>query len=237
MQVTSFSVHSFDLQPSSRRRAGPAPKTVSTATATWAGDIELVGIETLRPTQMAVGMRSVIHKRNKLDGVIGRRKQIEKLLSKRPIPVVRGPGRELFVIDHHHFGLALWQAQIDQAYIRVVDDLAHIPQATFWRRMEAAGRLYLFDENGQRVEPWSLPTWLHSLRHDVYRDLAWEVRESGGFRKVRTPYAEFRWADFLRDRISLPTIRRDYSAARTTALRLCRSKAAAGLPGFHGSSG
>lgn len=235
MQVTSISVQSFDLRPSSSRQASPAPKTADNDSATQACDIKLVGIETLRPTQMAVGMRSVTHKRSKLDGVIGRRKQIEKLLSKRPIPVVRGPGRELFVIDHHHFGLALWQAQIDKAYIRVVDDLAHIPQAAFWRRMEAAGRLYPFDENGQRVEPWSLPPWLHSLRHDVYRDLAWEVREAGGFRKVATPYAEFRWADFLRDRISLPAIRRDYEAARASALRLCRTKAAAGLPGFAGA--
>lgn len=198
------------------------------------GEIRLVPIELLRPTQMSVGMRAVTYKRRKLEDVLGSRKRVEKLLGKRPIPAVSGPGGELFIVDHHHFGLALWQAEVEVAYARIIDDLSSFDTEDFWARMEAVGRLYPFDENGERVAPSRLPTWLYALRHDPYRDLAWEAREGGGFAKVATPYAEFRWADFLRSRISLGALRRDWDAAADRAVKLCRSRAAIGMPGFLG---
>jgi hypothetical protein len=199
-----------------------------------AEEIRLVPIEHLRPTQMAVGMRAVTYKRRKLECAIGSRKRIEKLLGKRPIPAVSGPGGELFIVDHHHFGLALWQAEIQVAYARIIDDLSDVGTEQFWTRMEAVGRLYPFDENGERVAPSRLPTWLYALRHDPYRDLAWAAREDGGFAKASTPYAEFRWADFLRARIPLNLLRRDWEAATDRAVKLCHSRAAAHMPGYVG---
>ena len=198
------------------------------------GEIMLVPVELLRPTQMAVGMRAVTYKRRKLEDLAGSRKRFWKLLGKRPIPAVRGPGGDLFIVDHHHFGLALWQAEVDAVYTRIVDDLSALDGAEFWSHMESQGRLYPFDENGERVTPSCLPTWLYALRHDPYRDLAWEVREAGGFAKVATPFVEFRWADFVRTRISQSVIRRDWEDAAVLALKLCRSRAAADLPGYLG---
>lgn len=185
---------------------------------------------------MAVGMRSVTYKRRKLESRAGKRKRLEKLLSKRPIPAVRGPGGELFMIDHHHFGLALWQADIENAYARVIDDISSLSRAAFWRRMEADGRLYLFDEDGHRSALDRLPTCLWDLRDDPYRDLAWEVREAGGFRKSPVPYAEFRWANFFRDRITLASMRRDYESAIVKAKKMARRQGAAELPGFIGKA-
>lgn len=196
------------------------------------GTLVRVPLESLRPTQMAVGMRSVSRKRRKLESRVGKHKQIEKILISRPIPAVRGPGGALFIIDHHHFGLALWQAEVESAYAHVIDDISRLSPAAFWRRMEADGRLYPYDEAGQRIEPSLLPTWLHALRHDLFRDLAWDVREAGGFQKVAVPYAEFRWANFFRERIALSTLRRDHKNALRKALKLCRSKDAAHLPGY-----
>lgn len=192
-----------------------------------------VPIDSLRPTQMAVGMRSVKHKRRRLES--GGRKRVEKLVSGRPIPAVRGPDGNLFIIDHHHFGLALWHAEIKRAFAIVIDDKSGLSQAEFWRHMEAEGRLYPFDEEGRRIKPSGLPTGLHELRHDPFRDLAWEVREAGGFRKSKVPYAEFQWAGFFRDRISLAAVRRDHDDAVVKALKLCRGRAASHLPGYLGS--
>lgn len=196
------------------------------------GKVREVPVEWLRPTQMAVGMRAVKYKRRKIEH---RAKQIEKVINAKPIPTVRGPGGELFIVDHHHFGLALWHHGIDRACIRVIEDSSALAAADFWRAMEASGRVYLYDEEGERVTPRRLPTWLHGLRHDPFRDIAWTVREAGGFQKSPTPYAEFQWANFFRDRISLPMVRRNYDAAIERAIRLCRSREASGLPGYAAS--
>ena len=154
------------------------------------------------------------------------------MLSGKPIPTVKGPGGELFMIDNHHFGLALWQAEVDHAYARILDDRSDLAPETFWRSMESDGCLYPYDESGRRVEPAHLPIWLHALRHDPYRDLAWVVREAGGFRKVRVPFAEFRWANFFRERIALRLVRHDHDAAVNSAMALCRCPQANGLPGY-----
>lgn len=158
-------------------------------------------LEALRPTQMAVGMRSVTRKQRKVENRAGKRKKIEKLLCKRPIPAVRGPDGALFIVDHHHFGLALCLAQVKTAYVHVIDDISQLSRHAFWQRMEAEGRLYPYDEFGRRIPPSLLPTSLHALRHDPFRDLAWEVREAEGFDKAPEPYAEFHWANFFREQI------------------------------------
>ena len=189
-----------------------------------------VPLDSLRPTQMSVGMRSVKHKRRRLESRSA--KSFERLLTGRPIPAVRGPGGELFIVDHHHFGLALWHAEVEHAWARVIDDKSRLSPAVFWRRMEAEGRLYPYDEEGRRIAPTALPLGLHELRHDPYRDLAWEVREAGGFVKSQIAYAEFHWANFFRQRIRLATVRRNHEAAVEKALRIARSRAAAKLPGY-----
>jgi hypothetical protein len=199
-----------------------------------ASETVLAPIEALRPTQMSVGMRAVKSKRRKFENRAGTGKRREKALSGRPIPTVRGPAGELFIIDHHHFCLALWQAEIQFAYAHILEDLSHLSPAAFWRRMEADGRLYPFDEEGRRVRASCLPTWLHALRHDPYRDLAGDVRDAGGYRKSKVPYAEFQWANFLRRHISNNMLRRNPDAAIATALKLAHNAEAMHLPGFVG---
>jgi hypothetical protein len=194
--------------------------------------IERVDLAYLRPTQMAVGMRSVKYKRRKIEH--RRSGRIEKVLAGRPIPAVLGPQGQLFMIDHHHFGLALWQADVTVAYVRVIDDRSRLGQAAFLKSMEADGRLYPYDEDGQRVGFKHLPTTLCGLRNDPFRDLAWEVREAGGYRKSRMPYAEFSWANFFRERISLASVHRNYDGAIAKAMKLTRHAAAAEMPGFIG---
>lgn len=196
------------------------------------GTVVQAPLDSLRPTQMAVGMRSVARKLQKLEKRAGDRKRLEKTLQKRPIPAVYGPDGGLFMVDHHHFGMALCLADFDRAYVHVVGDASELSRAAFWKRMEADGRLHPFDERGQRIPPSHLPTSLSELRHDPYRDLAWDVREAGGYEKVAEPYVEFVWANFFRKRITLLTMKRDPKGALRFAMALARSKYAQRLPGF-----
>lgn len=213
------------------KHAKPASSSECATMMNWPlGKVRRVPVEWLRPTQMVVGMRAVKFKRHKIEE--RSTKRIEKVLSGKPIPTVRGPGNELFIVDHHHFGLALWQSGVETAYIRVIDDISALSASQFWRRMEANGRVYLYDEEGQRVSPDRLPTWLHGLRHDPFRDIAWAVREAGGFSKSPEPFAEFRWANYFRDHISIRAVRRNYEGAIAKALALTRSREARALPGY-----
>ncbi len=189
-------------------------------------------LDALRPTQMAVGMRSVTRKLHKIEKRADKPKKLEKTLSKRPIPAVYGPGGSLFMVDHHHFGMALCLADLECAYVRVVADASDFSRAAFWKRMETDGRLYPYDEFGERIPAWRLPRSLSGLRHDPFRDLAWDVREADGFSKVAEPYAEFQWANYFRKHISTSMLRRDPKSALREALKLCRSRDASRLPGY-----
>jgi hypothetical protein len=204
----------------------------SKASRSRSGGPLLVDIARLRPTQVGVGMRAVAAKRRKVEARAERRKDLARFLGKRVIPSVRGPGDGLFIIDHHHLGMALWQAEVERAYVRIVDDLSSLAPRTFWRHMEMLGWVYPYDERGERVMPGDLPRRLDGLRSDIYRDLAWSVRVAGGFVKSPEPFAEFRWAEFFRANITRRALREDYEAAVKTARRLARSKEAKVLPGY-----
>jgi len=215
-----------------KRSARPPRNIISSQI--YIADQFLVPVDRLRPTQAAVGMRTVAAKRQNVERRREDSARIEKFLTKRPIPAVKGPGRHLYIIDHHHLGLALWQAEIQWAVIELVDDLSHLRLPAFWERMVDAGTLHPFDEQSRPIHPSRLPKRLGDLRHDPYRDLATSVRQGGGFLKSTVPYSEFSWANHFRERIPLEMIEDDYGRAVRRAMALARKREAATLPGFLG---
>lgn len=191
-----------------------------------------VPLEDLRPTQMAVGMRAVAAKREKVERRARSSRKLRRFLENRPIPAVRGPNDDFFIIDHHHLGLALLRSDVDEAFIMVVGDLSHLSRRPFLEKMAGLGLLHAYDGHGRAVPPTKLPERLDDLRCDPYRDLAWSVREAGGFAKTGKPFAEFRWADFFRTRIPRSTVRRDFDYAHDRAMWLARSREAVRMPGY-----
>lgn len=194
----------------------------------------LVPLDLFRPTQMAVGMRAVAAKREKIESRSDKPRKMMRYLENRPIPAVLGPNNAIYIIDHHHLSLALWQSDIQDAFVDIIDDLSHVSPSRFWNRMAADGRIHPFNSSGQSVQAAQLPTHLRELASDPYRDLAWSVREAGGFAKTTTPYSEFRWAAYFRRHIAPSTVRRDFDLAHDQAMWLARSRSAARLPGFKG---
>lgn len=191
-----------------------------------------IPLDELRPTQLTVGMRAVAAKKEKVERRARSFRKLRRFLEDRPIPAIRGPNDDLFIIDHHHLSLALLKSDVEEAFINVVGNLSHLPRKRFLQKMASMGLLHAYDGDGRAVSPTELPESLDDLRCDAYRDLAWSVREAGGFDKTGKPYAEFRWADFFRNRIPRSTVRRDFDYAHDRAMWLARSREAARMPGY-----
>ena len=74
----------------------------------------------------------------------------------------------------------------------------------------------------------SLPLTIKGLKDDPYRSLAGALRRSGAYAKDWTPFSEFRWANYLRERMLLTG---DDDRDLLSAKALTRRPSAIYLPG------
>jgi hypothetical protein len=185
----------------------------------------------LRCTQFCVGMREVALKRAQLDAES--KSERKDFLKGHLIPVVRGPGGELFLTDHHHLARALWDAGHQHAWAVQEADLSASALPEFWKLMEQKHWIYPVNDRGQ-VRPHSeLPKHVKDLKDDPYRSLAGLARDAGAYAKDGTPFTEFKWAEFFRSRVELRgTSKADFDAALKQAEMLAGSPAAKNLPGY-----
>lgn len=194
-----------------------------------------VRIADLRPTQMTVGYREVERKRRQW------RERVERdgpeFLGRNMIPAVKGPGDQLWIIDHHHEARALHEEGVDAVLVQLVTNLSHLSNALFKGFMDNRGWFHPFDAKGKRQAIKDLPRHIGGLEDDPYRSLAGELRRAGGFAKDTTPFAEFMWADYLRGRIRTRVVEQDFNKALGKALKLANGTEAAYLPGWAGVQG
>jgi hypothetical protein len=191
-----------------------------------------VAIGDLRPTQITVGMREVLAKRKRWRETGG--KKGGKFLGKHMIPVVLGPKRRHYVIDHHHLARALHDEGVKDVAVTVISNLSALERDAFWTVMDNKSWTHPYDAAGLRCHYDDIPTSVRGLVDDPFRSLAGELRRAGGFAKDTTPFSEFLWADFLRRRLKRKAIERDFDHAVEQALALARSPEANYLPGWCG---
>ncbi|MCW1383749.1 chromosome partitioning protein ParB [Novosphingobium sp. KCTC 2891] len=191
-----------------------------------------VSIRSLKPTQMTVGLREVERKR--AEWCARRDRDGGEFLGSHVIPAVIGPKGAYWLIDHHHLTRALHEEGIEHVLVSVVARLDHLPKRRFYSFMDCRNWMHPYDAEGRRRDWEDLPRDIGKLADDPYRSLAGEVRRAGGYAKTSTPYSEFLWADFLRDRIGLHQATDKFAKAFRKALDLARSPAASHLPGFAG---
>lgn len=193
-----------------------------------------VEIVSIRPTQMTVGQREVEAKR------AAWRKQAERngpdFLGRHMIPVIMGPRRVPYCIDHHHLLRALHDEGVTHVLISVVADLGDLRKPDFWTFMENRNWLHPYDAEGHRQPHDRLPRTVAAMKDDPYRSLAGELRRAGGYAKDATPYSEFLWADFLRRRVRRKLVDQDYQRAVAKALKAAADRSASYLPGWCGVS-
>ena len=191
-----------------------------------------VPIVELRPTQMTVGMREVKETRKRFREQ--KAAKLEDLLGKHMIPVVLGPDKRFYVVDHHHMARALHEEGIEDILVTVIGDLRMVERDAFWGVMDNKRWVYPYDAKGERRHFSDLPKSITGLKDDPYRSLAGELRRSGGFAKDTTPFSEFLWADFLRRQIPRKTVEEHFSKAMEKALEFAKTTEASYLPGWCG---
>jgi len=192
-------------------------------------------IASLRPTQMTVGMREVTEKR-KTWREHDAKKRVQFLRS-HMIPVILGPGKQHFVIDHHHLARALHDEGQKDIFVTIVADLHELDESAFWTVLDFHAWTHPYDARGRRRDFSDLPKSVRGLKDDPFRSLAGALRRVGGFAKDATPFSEFLWADFLRRRIKSKAVDKDFSAILEKALALAKSAEAEYLPGWCGPHG
>lgn len=192
----------------------------------------------LHPTQANVGKREVKKKAEKLKGM-NREKAKEKLKSESwLVPVIVGPPRRpggperLYPNDHHHESAAALRAGFQHVYVAKIADLSDLSEKEFWAEMIKRKWVYL-RSLGKPIEPADLPKDVSEMGDDVFRSLAGEVRDGGGYQKNSAPFSEFLWADFFRSRLKADPDK-DFKTAVAEAIALAHSPAAKDLPGWTG---
>jgi hypothetical protein len=198
------------------------------------GQVQVITIADLRPTQVTVGMREVAVKRARW-----RDKDCEsaaRFMRKKPIPTIRGPGRRHYMIDGHHLARALTEECVKRWFTIVVADYSRLHEATFWAALECQSWSHPFDDAGRRVDYRKLPDSISDLVDDPYRSLAGALKRSGIYRKDKAPFSEFRWANFLRGRIERRVVDADFDRALRAAIELATGADAMALPGWCGAA-
>lgn len=192
--------------------------------------LQTAAIIDLRPTQVTVGYREVERKRRRW------REQTEedgpRPLGLDMIPVIRGPKGRYFVLDRHHFARALHEEGVEVVAVSIVEDLSMLSQRGFWAICGERGWCHPYDAAGIRRPMSDIPKTVSLLADDPFRSLAGALRRAGGFTKKATPFSEFAWADFLRERIEHEWLASDFEGALGQALDLATRTAARDLPGW-----
>jgi hypothetical protein len=191
-----------------------------------------VPILELRPTQMTVGMREVKEKRKRFHEQNAKKQR--ETIGQHMIPVVLGPDKRFYVVDHHHLARALHDEGIADILVTVIGDLTMVDRDAFWGVMDNKRWVYPYDAKGERRHFKDLPKSVKELKDDPYRSLAGELRRAGGFAKDTTPFSEFLWADFLRRQMSRKLVEDNFTKAMEKALEAARSDDAVYLPGWCG---
>jgi hypothetical protein len=204
--------------------------------------------DAMRPMQCAVGFLEVDLKMKELRERAKKPGNLEKYLKSHSIPAVLGPDLRMYLTDHHHMGLALvrladeWDCGEQPAsknpyrycsfqIIKDESDHDKLTMKQFFVNMEAHQLSHPFDGQGRRVS--ALPKYLSGLVDDPYRSLAGLARKAGAYDKVDVPFAEFKWADYLRDKVDIGLICTEHLArAIQLAVGLAHEPGAAHLPGF-----
>jgi hypothetical protein len=191
-----------------------------------------IAIADLRPTQLTLGMSEVTLRAAKLAKQSPDER--EAYLERKAIPHVVGPGRRLFMVDHHHLVRVLWSLDMRDAVLGdELADWSDLEIKPFWRKMESSGYCWPIDADGNRRPFAAIPDCIGELTDNVWRSLARRVRGKA-FENLDTPFQEFIWGDYFRTFMSRRLIELHFELAADLATKLARVSEAQDLPGFRG---
>lgn len=190
-----------------------------------------VPIAELRPTQITLGMREVMARRERWRALKAKKMAF---LNTHMIPAILGPKDRYYIIDHHHLVRALHEEGVKDVLVTVTANLKKLDQDAFWIVLDNRDWMHPFDARGERRPYKDIPESIEDMVDDPFRSLAGQLRRLGGYSKETTPYSEFLWADFLRRRLKKKHVMSDFGRTLKEAYRLAKSHDADYLPGWCG---
>lgn len=200
-----------------------------------------INLEDIRPTQVAIGQLEIQSRIKTIQEKLNQGGHIDELKLKEPEPTVLGPDHQVFIVDHHHFAVALLDLGEKQSVAKVIANYSDLSWDEFWKKMLKNKWVYLYDEKGKAVSIDQIPQRLTQLTNDPYRSLAWLVRIHQGYQKTDIPFADFEWANYFRNKVKLPidsttyADKKGWDSALKNALALSQSSKASLLPGYNGN--
>ncbi len=232
MKISLFAaiLTALPFQPYAKALEVPAKPPCGVTTK--AHDVCSTAILNLHPTQFTVGMIEVDDRTTEVEAMY--QFKFTKYMNMHLVPVVIGPNRVLYMTDHHHLSLALYDAGLRTIDVQVTQDWSNLSPAQFWSQMESSRQVYLYKDGQGPLSPNELPSNVLQLNDDIYRSLAWAVQDQGGFQKTSTLFQSFIWADFLRTRIVMSNLQNDFEGAVQAGIQIAQSPEAKGLPGYIG---
>ncbi|MEY4631323.1 MAG: hypothetical protein RIQ81_1443 [Pseudomonadota bacterium] len=195
-----------------------------------------VQVEHLTPGQSSIGKAEAIIRANAIESMTPDEQQ--EYLREHQLEVVTGPGQKLHLVDGHHLAWALLELKkrgvMDAAApAKVLGDYSQSTAPQFEKVLIRRNWVWLFDETDQPITVRQLPAQIAQLKDAPHRTLAWLLREEGCYDKSQTPFSDFAWASWLRQRIKLHTNHpADIARAVLEAKAIAHEKSAERLPGY-----
>jgi hypothetical protein len=179
-----------------------------------------VKLDELRPTQVTIGYDEVAFKRRQWVERTDEEKR--RFIFEHRFPAVRGPNSYYYVVDGHHLGRALLEEGVGAVRLSLIENMSHLDEIAFWRVMNRRRLIYPYDAQGRRRDFAEMPKALSELTDDPFRGLAARVRRTGEYEKDSTPFAEFHWAEYFRNYITMAALRTFPERALECAKKLVR---------------
>lgn len=185
----------------------------------------------LRPTQFVLGMKEVNDKTEKMSRM--NEKELQKFCDEHIIPIIIGPGKEPYLIDHHHFTRACWELKVPCYKFKILANKSKMKEADFWNFLYQKKWINLRDQFGLGPHlPSALPIDIRSMADDPFRSLVWSLIDMGAIKKVNIPFFEFEWTDFFRLNLDIRLhSKSNFTDAIKGAKKLAKSKSTSHLPG------
>jgi hypothetical protein len=195
------------------------------------GTLSVIDVSLLHPAQLSLGYREVNYRIQQFKAMTS--EELDAYLLEHFLPVAIAPNRLPYVVDHHHRARAIQLTGLKETvYIKVIENCKDCTEAEFWQMMRENAWVYLYDKDGNPVEPAAIPSNLAQLQDDKYRSLAWAVLQAGGYEESDVPFQEFMWGNYFREYISFEDTEEEFKKAVDKALLLCRKPQASKLPGY-----
>jgi hypothetical protein len=189
-------------------------------------------ILSLKPAQIAIGLLEVEAKMK--DYVHMTRDEFHAYSREHPVPVVQSP-QGCYIIDHHHLCRAFHELGHHHIDVAIQADFSGSDPAKFWELMESRSWVLPQDQFGVRHPYHHLPIDIRGMADDPYRSLVWSLKERTCWHKVNVPFAEFKVANFFRDKVEIQNTRESFDLAVEAAICLLKalpSEQLAQVPGL-----